>query len=104
MFIFVDDIRTTTNKKWINARTPDEAIKLIDTAVENKEEIHISFDHDLGGELTSRSIVNYMLYNGITPTTANVHSANPVGAQWLETALNRDFGHPIPKIEIPHWI
>ena len=96
LYLFVDDIRTAT-APWINARTVVEAQALIANAVT----FEVSLDHDLGGDSTSRELINWMLRNGHCPSAAAVHSANPVGRHWLEMALERDFGHPIPALTNP---
>jgi hypothetical protein len=48
----------------------------------------ISLDHDLGGEDTTRPVVLWMCEN-ICPKDIRVHTANPVGRDWLEGMINR---------------
>lgn len=49
----------------------------------------ISFDHDLGGDDTSRRCVYWMCENGMFPQRVRVHSANPVGADYLRGMIQR---------------
>ena len=111
MKLYIDDIRTpvtsagTIDTDWFIARTEKEAIRLIEVFRDDPELI-ISFDHDLGSDpdnpqyqMTTRAIINHLLTQGMRPTAATVHSSNPVGAAWLNTALDRDFGEPVPRID-----
>lgn len=101
MRLFIDDERTCIEDGWITARTVEAAIGIIE---ENKgHELIISLDHDLGGDATTRSVINWMRLNGIRPDAGAVHSANTVGVEWLEMALDRDFGDPVPRIKVPRW-
>lgn len=103
MHIFIDDIRTPIDDGWIIARTVEESIDLINECISNNEEIYISFDHDLGGDKTTREVINYMLRNGIVLDGAAIHSANPVGAAWIGEALLRDWPSPVKVIESPSY-
>jgi hypothetical protein len=49
----------------------------------------MSLDHDLGGDDTTRPIVLWMCENESWPTTVHVHTANPVGREWLEGMIER---------------
>ncbi len=49
----------------------------------------VSFDHDLGGDDTSRPVVIWMIENNFRFDNYHVHSANPVGAQWLTGMIER---------------
>jgi hypothetical protein len=50
----------------------------------------MSLDHDLGGDDTTRSVVLYLCENpDLWPGTVYVHTANPVGREWLEGMVNR---------------
>lgn len=97
MHIFVDDIRQPED--WVWAKTVAEAQKLIDQCTS----FTLSLDHDLGGDETTRSLINWLLMTGRRPDAAAVHSSNPVGRQWLEVALDRDFGEPVPRCAVPKW-
>lgn len=110
MKLYIDDIRTPVtpdgeiDTSWFTVRTEKEAIRAIE-AFRNDPELIISFDHDLGPDphdpehqMTTRTVINHLLMHGMRPTAATVHSSNPVGAAWLNTALDRDFGEPVPRI------
>ena len=79
MKLWIDDIRTPPDG-WEWAKTSKEAIDVID----NNEVSHISFDHDLGGDDTTRKVVMDICHKGFNfPPLLSVHSANPVGRDWL---------------------
>jgi hypothetical protein len=69
----------------------------------------ISFDHDLGGDDTSRPVMLFMIENGIWPDTLRFHTANPVGREWIvgmaeryapaETYVDRMNPHAIKGFE-----
>jgi hypothetical protein len=72
----------------LHAATADEAIAAIDTG----EVTFISFDHDLGLGKTGYDVAKYIeerAYGGhLRPIYYKVHSANPVGAQNIRTAMD----------------
>lgn len=95
MKIWVDDIRTPPDETWVWYKTSSEVIEwleydkswtdmtfAIDTQV-------MSLDHDLGGDDTTRPIVLWMCENEYWPKEVRVHSANPVGIEWLEGMIAR---------------
>lgn len=85
--LWIDDIRTPP-EGWVWAKTSADAIDAINAAVEPFT--HISFDHDLGGDDTSRKIVLWMCENeGHWPQYASVHSMNPIGREWLTGMIQR---------------
>lgn len=91
MKLWIDDLREDPDTKWAGisepqgwkwARSSDEAIlHLLAHASSPIEEV--SFDHDLGGEDTTRSVLLWMIENDVWPDHIYVHSANPVGRKWL---------------------
>lgn len=85
--LWIDDLRTPP-EGWAWAKTSDEAIALIQ---ENGERFDfISFDHDLGGDDTSRKVVLWLCENASKwPQQATVHSMNPIGKQWLVGMIQR---------------
>ncbi len=85
MRLWVDDERVPPDG-WIWAKTSAAALKLLG-GVEPIEAM--SLDHDLGGEDTTRPIVLYLAEFGGWPTQVFVHTANPVGRQWLEGMVAR---------------
>lgn len=86
--IFLDDIRNPPeNFQGVICRTAEEAIKLIKTG----EVTFISFDHDLGTEMTGYDVAKFIeeevYYGRIDCPKWKVHSANPVGAQNIKQAM-----------------
>jgi hypothetical protein len=49
----------------------------------------VSFDHDLGGDDTTRPVMLWMCETGRWPERIKVHSANPVGQEWLTGMADR---------------
>lgn len=96
MKIWVDDIRTPPDDTWEWFKTSQEVINEFENAKwynavhGNKIGYDImSLDHDLGGDDTSRRIVLWMCENEFWPDEVRVHSANPVGVEWLEGMIER---------------
>lgn len=95
MKIWVDDIRTPPSLDWYWCKTSDEAIKVLmnekwfDEHVKPHPIKLMSLDHDLGGDDTTRPVVLWMCENEFWPEEVRVHSANPVGAEWLEGMIER---------------
>ena len=85
--LWIDDLRVPPyGFAW--AKTSQQAIKMISGRGTPYE--HISFDHDLGGDDTSRLVVLWLCeYEGHWPKTASVHSMNPVGVEWLVGMIKR---------------
>jgi len=95
MKIWVDDIRTPPDDTWhwwssseMTIRFLNEWKELCDRGRIKRPQI-MSLDHDLGGEDTSRPIVLWMIENDFWPVEVKVHSANPVGIEWLEGMIER---------------
>lgn len=90
MKLWVDDERPAP-EGWTWAKTSEEAKRFLyfDRAFEYKIE-EISFDHDLGGDDTTRVIVLWMLEHSIPwPPVVRVHTMNNVGRAWLEGMITR---------------
>jgi hypothetical protein len=93
MKIWVDDIRTPPDDTWEWYKTSSEVI----TSFVNWQNNWytgdivdvISLDHDLGGEDTTRGIVLWMCQYNWWPVDIRVHSANPVGRDWIEKMVER---------------
>lgn len=85
MQLWIDDIRPCPDGRlW--AKTSAEAIATLAYKVIAK----VSFDHDLGGDDTSRRVVLWLCeHEDRWPTTVRVHSANPVGVEWLTGMVDR---------------
>lgn len=90
IFIWLDDERPI-NHMWIKRANDDiyfikfkNALSLINwfkTDAGNYDKIFISFDHDLGSDLTGYDVAKYIVDNEIQLTGFTVHSMNPVGAK-----------------------
>jgi hypothetical protein len=92
--LWVDDLRTPPDASWVWITTPIVAIWMLD----NHYITEISLDHDLGIDiagnigdtLTTRPIVLWMCGDaGYWPRKVHVHTANPVGREWLEGMIER---------------
>lgn len=91
MKIWVDDIRTPPDDSWTWCLTSEHAISILNVTSKwhtNPLEV-MSLDHDLGGDDTTRPIVLWMCENDFWPVEVVVHSANPVGIEWLEGMIER---------------
>ena len=92
MKIWVDDLRPPPDDSWEWAKTSLEALGWLWHVRMCYEDCHIevmSLDHDLGGDDTTRPIVLWMCENNFWPDEVVVHSANPVGIDWLEGMIER---------------
>lgn len=94
MKIWVDDLRTPPDDtwEWYKASTPviELMSHLSNNWVDITERIEVmSLDHDLGDEDTTRGIVLWCCYHNEWPAEMRVHSANPVGVEWLEGMIER---------------
>ena len=93
MKLWIDDLRKDPDREWagvaepegwIWVKTSEDAIgwlraqRYFQTPLDQ-----ISFDHDLGGEDTTRKVLTWMIENEYWPKVITVHSANPVGRDWL---------------------
>ena len=84
MKLWIDDLRTPP-EGWSWAKTPTEAIGILTTYSVSE----VSFDHDLGGDLTSRPVVLHLAEFGGWPPIVRVHTQNPVGYIWLTGMIDR---------------
>ncbi|GAA3700224.1 cyclic-phosphate processing receiver domain-containing protein [Gordonia hankookensis] len=85
MKLWVDDLRPAP-VGWRWCTTSAAAID----ALSGSEPVdELSLDHDLGGDDTTRPIVLWMCEHGVWPEEVRVHSANPVGVEWLEGMIAR---------------
>lgn len=82
--LWVDDLRTPP-EGWEWAKTSHDAIAALSTAAVSE----LSLDHDLGGDDTTRPVVLWMCENKVWPDEVRVHSANPVGVEWLSGMIGR---------------
>lgn len=115
MRLWVDDVRTppdsydsphnpgeTISPSWWWAKTSKAAIDSL--RYHNQQGINpfveISLDHDLGGDDTTRPVVLWMCEHNVWPEIVGVHTANPVGREWLEGMIARY--KPLTKGRAPH--
>lgn len=90
MKLWVDDIRPRPAWDWYQAFSSPEAITILNNCRETGMVVdYLSLDHDLGGDDTTRPIVLWMIENDFWPVEVVVHSANPVGIDWLEGMIKR---------------
>lgn len=95
--LFIDDERFPITDDWAIARSSDEAILYIMVfGIPNE----IAFDHDLGGDDTSRIFINklsnYMLDTGAKFPKGfiyNIHSQNPIGVNWIKSTMDKLIEH-----------
>lgn len=85
--LWIDDLRPAPDGyEWV--LTSEAAIDAIKASPERFE--HIAFDHDLGGEDSSRRVVLWLCENDDKwPLAASVHSMNSVGREWLTGMIER---------------
>lgn len=84
--LWVDDLRPPPSEAWTWwAKTSAQAILILSSS----EICEISLDHDLGGDDTTRPVVLWMAEHECWPAIVRVHTANPVGRQWLVGMIER---------------
>lgn len=87
--LWIDDVRVSPDG-YDQAWSSMEAIDMLSIQIRAGTPYdHISFDHDLGGDDTTRKVVMWMIENDHPPINWTVHSANPVGKEWLSGTLSR---------------
>lgn len=84
MKLWIDDLREPP-EGWTWAKNSIDAIRYLDT----HEVEEVSFDHDLGGDDTTRPVVIILATFNWWPEICRVHTANPVGREYLEGMINR---------------
>ncbi len=90
MKIYIDDIRDPPDKSWTVIRELSVALDFVkvlefyDSKIES-----ISFDHDLGGEDTTRPVMMFLCEKNYWPKNIYIHTANPVGREYLEQLTTR---------------
>jgi len=95
MKLWVDDERPAP-EGWLWAKNSHEAVGVLSYEWPAGRVTDLSLDHDLGGEDTTRSVVTWMVMHGIWPERIYVHTANPVGREWLEGMINK-YGPGVSK-------
>lgn len=89
MNVWIDDEREAPDN-WLWLQSSDEALTLLDQLkFRGVTPAVISFDHDLGGDDTTRPIVLWMIEHEFWPVEIRIHSANFVGREWIQGMFNR---------------
>lgn len=95
--LFIDDLRDPVADDWVVVRTSEDAIEYV---ASHGIPYEISFDHDLGGEDTSRRFVHWLSDELVVGRFSlpvdfvfGVHSQNYVGARWLVGTMNSLIRH-----------
>lgn len=93
MKLWIDDIRNPPDESWDWVTTSEAAIATMSFFQEDGmlwiPREAVSFDHDLGGDDTTRPVVIWMIENDFKFDNYYVHSANPVGIDWLRGMIER---------------
>lgn len=82
--LWVDDLRPAPDG-WYWAKSSSDAL----LALGSQDWDVMSLDHDLGGDDTTRPVVLWLAEHGGWPREVRVHSANPVGVEWLTAMVAR---------------
>lgn len=85
MWLWVDDLRQPPTDGWTWVKTVRDAMAYLRHNRVDK----ISLDHDLGSGHTTRPIMMWLCETDIWPDEVLVHTANPVGREWLEGMRDR---------------
>jgi len=89
MRLWIDDERPAP-EGWEWAKTSKEAIDiLVNAALDAIVIDSISFDHDLGGDDTSRPVAMWLCEFGHWPKFVYIHTMNNVGREWLMGTCKR---------------
>lgn len=99
MRLWIDDKRPTPPGYTHSALSSAQALSVL--SKRDPEDILelVSFDHDLGEvwtddklvDDTSRKIMLWMIENEVWPLEVRIHTANPVGREWLAGTAGRYF-------------
>lgn len=82
--LWVDDLREPP-EGWHWAKTSADAIQML----KDNKYCLASFDHDLGGDDTTRPAILWLCENNSQwPMRCFVHTQNPVGKIWLEGMIS----------------
>lgn len=99
MRLWIDDLREDPDTKhgrysetvgWRWVKTSDAAIAALAMWEQSSGRHYfddvldeVAFDHDLGGDDTTRRVMLWMIEQDVWPKCISVHTANPVGREWL---------------------
>lgn len=93
--LFIDDERfpPEDGSGWVIVRSSHEAIEWVKA---NGIPDFISFDHDLGGDDTSKTFIRWLMeqvMDGVLKFPPwfgfYVHSQNPIGAEWIRSTMSK---------------
>lgn len=82
--LWIDDLRPAPSG-WVWVKSSTEAIGVLTVSAFDA----VSLDHDLGGDDTTRPVVLWFCENDLWPERVHVHTANPVGREWLTGMAER---------------
>lgn len=89
MRLWIDDLRPAP-EGWVWTKSSQWAITILQASADGGSVIdEISFDHDLGGDDTTRPVALWLAEHDAWPPVVRVHSMNNVGREWLEGIVNR---------------
>lgn len=89
MRVWLDDLREAPSG-WLWLTNSRSAIVWLEWAKAlNAQPESWSFDHDLGGDDTSRAVVLWMCEHDWWPKECFVHSMNNVGREWIRGMIQR---------------
>lgn len=94
MRLWIDDLRTPPADDWTWVQTSAAALWYLDIWIRDGigvDGLTISFDHDLGGDDTTRPVMLWLCDNdvGVWIDEVRIHTANPVGREWLQGMTER---------------
>lgn len=91
--LFIDDERNPVTDDWVMARSSADAISIVTNMGMPNE---IAFDHDLGGQDTSRVFIKWLIAYIIdneqyfpADFKFSVHSQNPIGVDWIKHTMTK---------------
>ena len=87
--VYLDDLREPKGQYDIILRSYDAFVEYVKSVGEKIGDHYISFDHDLGEEMSgydcAKFLINWCLDNEYDVPDYNIHSANPVGTENIES-------------------
>lgn len=92
MKLWIDDLRPAPDG-WLWVKSSAAAIQVLEERLD--EITDISFDHDLGGDDTSRPVALWLAEREAFPERVYIHSANIVGRDWLFSLITRYGPRPV---------
>lgn len=94
MRLWIDDLRTPPDQSWVWLKTSRDALTYLRAlygslvgapgySATDEELETVSFDHDLGGDDTTRPVILWMAEFDFWPNMVQIHTQNPVGREFL---------------------